>query len=329
MPSGRGGVFWASHNFHVSYPRMNQDIRHSILKTLAFFEGFSMPLHQKELQRFLHGSQEGFVWAHVLGELQSMESEGLIRIEHNHYFFTDNTDLTIVDRMKRKTLANQLLIESKNWLALIASFPGVESIAICNNLAFLNATDNSDVDLFIITKPGQLWQTRFFLAALLQLFKKRPSEKTNYGKFCLSFFITSDKLNISPVLHDNDPYFEYWFSSLLPIYDPKGLLPTFMEANRDHWKHIGLEKPRVCTPLKQRRSKLMQKMEGLFALPAAMMEEPLRKFQKKRFPKSITEKLAQDQTDVVVSDAMLKFHTKDRRLHYRKLWEERLRELGL
>lgn len=308
---------------------MNSDLRQAIVKTLTFFEGLSMPLHETELKRFLYGSQEGYIWPHVLSELSLMEQEGLIRTEHKHYFLSDNSTLSIQDRASRKALADRLLIESKNWLAILASFPGVEAIAICNNLAFLNATDNSDIDLFIITKPGQLWQTRFFLASLLHVFKKRPTAETNFGKYCLSFFLSSDELSISHVLHEDDPYFEYWFASLLPIYDPTSILPKFMEANRQHWQHIGLEKPRACTSLNQSKKASMKKLEDLFAFPAAMMEKPLRRFQEKRFPDSIKEKLQQDQHDVVVSDTMLKFHTKDRRLHYRELWKKRMDELGV
>lgn len=308
---------------------MQSDLRQAIIKTLTFFEGFSMPLHQKELKQFLYGSQEGFVWNHVLQELASMKQDGLIRDEYDHYFFTDNANLDLKERIIRKTQANKLLIESKNWLSIIASFPGVEAVAICNNLAFLNATDNSDIDLLIITKPGQIWQTRFFLASLLHLFNKRPTEETHYGKFCLSFFVSADTLAISHVLHNEDPYFEYWFASLMPIYDPKSLLPKFMEANRGHWKHIGLDKPRACKPLPQKKPKYMQVLEDAFALPAAMIEGPTKRFQQKRFPSQIKDLLNQEQHDVVVSDSMLKFHTKDRRIMYRDKWKTRLRDFGI
>jgi len=229
-----------------------------------------------------------------------------------------------MNRLERKMRAERLLVESKNWLSIISSFPGVLSVAICNSLGFMNATEDSDVDLFIITKPGQIWQTRFFLAALLQLFKKRPDEKSEYGKFCLSFLLTTDDLSISHVLLDEDIYFEYWFASLLPVYDPFGHLPKFMEENNKHWSHIGASPPLATRPLQQ-RSRFKK-----YSFPfTSLVENATKQWQYNRFPESIVEGLSSRGSDVIVTDTMLKFHTTDRRAYYQEMWEQRCEQLFL
>lgn len=288
-----------------------------------------MPLTKAELKRYLHGGDDHYLWEEVEQELHRLVDHGLVRHEDGYYFLADQTDDFVAVRHQSRELANVLLESSRPWLRLIAAFPGVESIAVCNNLAFLNATTNSDIDVFIITKPGQLWQTRFFLAAVMHLLGKRPTPETNYGKFCLSFLISSDALSLSHVLHDDDPYFEYWFASLLPVYDPEGMLPRFMEANRMHWSHIGVHPPFAAKQIDQNRS-VTSRVLSLISRPFhRLLEKQTREWQEKRFPEAIRRKLSQAQTDVVVSDTMLKFHTLDRRTHYRDLWRQRMEELGI
>lgn len=300
------------------------DPRHNILRTLAFFDGFGMPLNAGELKRFFYASDEAALWQDIENALQELIAEGRVLFTHEHYHLADQSESFVVDRLERKMRAERLLVDSKNWLSIIASFPGVLSVAICNNLGFMNATEDSDVDLFIITKPGQIWQTRFFLASLLHVFKKRPDEKSHYGKFCLSFLITSDQLSISHVLLEEDPYFEYWFTSLMPVYDPNGYLPKFMEANRAHWSHIGVNAPLATRPLQQ-ESRFKR-----FSFPfASFLEARTKHWQFNRFPETILDGLALDTTDVIATDSMLKFHTTDRRRHYRDKWKARCEKLAL
>jgi len=303
---------------------MENDLRQAILQTLAFFDGFSMSLTKGELKRFLYTDSEAYVWAHVEQVLEEMVAEERVNFFKGQYFLPDRGQEFVKEREVSKEIAHDLFKDSKNWFKVIASFPGVESIAICNNLGFLNATNNSDVDLFIITKPGQLWQTRFFLASLLHLFKKRPTQETNYGKFCLSFLISSDQLSISHVVLEDDPYFEYWFTSLLPVYDPNGHLPLFMQANKVHWNHIGAIPPLAMRPLEERRS-FFSKLLHFFTKPFHhVLEKETKKWQEKNFSQAILAKLEEDQKDVVVTDTMLKFHTTDRRRHYRDIWKKRM-----
>lgn len=307
---------------------MDRDTHKPVLQTLAFFDAFSMPLTKPELKRFLYTKEERILWNDIEQALGVLVEKGSILFEDGYYRLSDSSSSLIEKRNQSKQYANDLFKQSKNWLSVLASFPGVESIAICNNLGFLNASDNSDIDLFIITKPGQLWQTRFFLASLLHVFKKRPTEENHYGKFCLSFLISSDALSISEVLLEEDPYFEYWFTSLLPVYDPKGILPQFMQENKQHWKHIGVMPPLATRELQQKESLLSRILHTMVKPFSGFFEQRTKDWQQKRFPQEILAKLQEDQTDVVVSNTMLKFHTTDRRRHYREQWKARLESLN-
>jgi hypothetical protein len=54
------------------------------------------------------------------------------------------------------------------------------------------ASENSDIDLFIITSPDRLWLTRLMVTFIFQVLGKRKTAKKHKDNFCLSFFATTD-----------------------------------------------------------------------------------------------------------------------------------------
>jgi predicted nucleotidyltransferase len=46
---------------------------------------------------------------------------------------------------------------------LFQFFPQIQMVALCNSRAMGEADENSDIDLFIITKKGNLWTARFLV----------------------------------------------------------------------------------------------------------------------------------------------------------------------
>lgn len=109
-------------------------------------------------------------------------------------------------------------------------------IAIVNSLSMYATHKDSDIDLFIITKPGMIWFVRFF--STLILWKKGVWRKNDdiAGNFCLSFFITTDALDLSKIAIENDIYLYYWIYYLKPIFDKNNTYERFLEAN--NWVQI-------------------------------------------------------------------------------------------
>jgi predicted nucleotidyltransferase len=54
-------------------------------------------------------------------------------------------------------------------LRLLELFPQILLIALCNSRAMGEADENSDIDLFIIAKKGNLWTTRFIVTTLTSM----------------------------------------------------------------------------------------------------------------------------------------------------------------
>lgn len=308
---------------------MSEKLRENIIKTLAFFDLLDMPLTKEGVFEYLYWPDHSVVSAESVNTgLQNLIDSGVLSKKGDLFYLSDR-DETIIETKRqsyKRTLG--LLKGARPWLSFMAGWPGVESIAICNNLAFYNAGENSDIDLFIITKPNQIWQTRFALAAFLQIFKKRPLPGKEYGKICISFFVTSDNLDLSSIAIENDIYLRYWLRSLMPLYDPENLMQDIRRANQSLYQDVA----RTMHPPKDSFCpiRIDQKLYSLSAFstkPAdwfsAGLEKRTKAWQQKRFPASIQEAAQSDGTEVIINDQMLKFHTTDNRQDYRDRWIKR------
>jgi len=103
---------------------------------------------------------------------------------------------------------------------LYKSVPFIQSIYLCNSITFNALHQDSDIDVFIVTKKWALWRARFWSTTLFFLFGlKRGSIRGKKKKFCLSFYVTHTHQNLYNImLPQNDIYFIYWLAHLVPLY---------------------------------------------------------------------------------------------------------------
>jgi len=103
---------------------------------------------------------------------------------------------------------------------LYRSVPFIQSIYLCNSITFNALHEDSDIDVFIVTKKWSLRRARFWSAILFLLFGlKRGGVRGKKKKFCLSFYVTHTHQNLYNImLPQNDIYFIYWLAHLVPLY---------------------------------------------------------------------------------------------------------------
>jgi len=116
-----------------------------------------------------------------------------------------------------------------SWIFNLAPF--VKGVFVCNSLAFGTATVNSDIDIFVVTKRNRLYIARFYLNFLLKIFGQRTYGKKTAGRFCLSFFVDEDEMNLTKFSKSNDYYLAYWIYSLKPIVD-RNFVSRFASKNK-------------------------------------------------------------------------------------------------
>ena len=211
-------------------------------------------------------------------------------------------------------------------VGLLRQLPFVRMVAVGNTLADHTAGEDSDIDLFIVTDPKRLFTARLAVTALLQAAGLRRHGKKVANRMCLSFWATTDHLDLSDIAFEPyDIYLAYWIAGLRPVLDGGDTYRRFLEANRWVKEYVpGYAdadfEPAAPSRFTAWREKLLS---GRFG---DRLEERLAAFQLKRID---TEPRAEEPDVRIIADrTMLKFHEKERRKVYRAEWELLMRSLG-
>lgn len=242
-------------------------------------------------------------------------------------------------------------IRHRICLFLFSFFPQILLVALCNSRAMGEANINSDIDLFIISKKGNLWTVRFivtFISTILGirrlsthgLVKWTPEYiKKTKDRFCLSFFITEEAMNFESIrLQPSDLYLDKWMKTLVPLIHKKqsyerfmkingmSVIPEFWNASGAAWKISGIQenKLREANFTNTQNDDIIHLDSGSHlsllsqwkVLPG--MTNPFEKLIKYLWLPYTFQNYEQlwKPWGVVISDTMLKFHDKDVRKEY-------------
>ena len=203
----------------------------------------------------------------------------------------------------------------KRILQYIRHVRGVSGVAICNSLPFHFTSPQSDIDLFVITKPGAVWSTRLLSVGPLIALRQRPGE-TNRHPIDLSFFVSERAMDLFGYQKTDDPYFAYWIVTLTPVLGDRDLWDRFFQKNT--WAFSRL--PNAQPPQRAYRFASKTRRPIIPSLPEGFA----RSLQTRRLPRDLREAANLD-SRVVIDRDILKFHRTDRReeiaMAYRKQLE--------
>jgi len=296
------------------------DIREAIIRTVCYFDLFDFPLSRAEVGDWLFGADSRFTiqdsrttpvegGAHI----EALIADGVLKEENGFVSLFDRDGLGAV-RAERKIFSDRKWKRARTWARVFAALPGVELVGIGNTLAYNNARDESDIDFFIVAAPGAIWRTRFFCAALAAALDLRPKGNDNRDKLCLSFFVTTEALDMQALaMGDEDIYMHYWTRQMTPL-----------AGNNEAFELFRVENPEVEPREKIDRSIFLRALFSPLALfPGTFM----RSWQKRHFPKDLLAAEARHDGSVIVSDAVLKFHVNDRRADIYDRWQKRVKSI--
>jgi predicted nucleotidyltransferase len=105
---------------------------------------------------------------------------------------------------------------------LLIKFPYVRGIGISGSLSKNFADENSDIDLFIITKKNRLWIAR----TLMHLFKKLTFLVNKQHYYCMNYYIDEQQLEIV----EKNIYTAIEVVTLIPLQGD-GAFASFYSAN--------------------------------------------------------------------------------------------------
>ena len=287
------------------------DLREAIIRTVCYFDLFDYPLSRAEICGWLYGAVASEREVDVA--VAEFFRAKILKEENGFVSLYDRDGLGYV-RAERKIFSARKWRRARTWARIFAALPGVELVGIGNTLAYNNARDESDIDFFIVTAPGTIWRTRFFCAALAALFDLRPKQNNNRDKLCLSFFVTTEALDMSRLMiRSDDIYMHYWTRQMKPLGGNNKVFELFRAENTE-------VEPRE----KIDRSIFLRLLFSPLALfPGSFM----RPWQKRRFPQALLASEARHDGSVIVSDTVVKFHVNDRRADIYERWAKRVKSI--
>jgi hypothetical protein len=162
-----------------------------IIRTVLYFDVFNYPLTRREL---FENSPVVTDEATFQNTTDLLVAERLLK-ERNGYIMSPLADDSIVTRRETGNAgARRMMPVAAEYSRKIASFPFVEGVFLSGGLSKKYFAENSDIDYFIVTRPGRLWICR---TLLILRYKMLPREKKKL--WCVNYFVTSDSLRIPDV----------------------------------------------------------------------------------------------------------------------------------
>jgi hypothetical protein len=306
----------------------NNDLTASIVRILAFFDMFDFPLTLSEIYSGLDAKCDFEKLAFYMDDLVS--GNGAVAKGKGFYFLKGRDDI-VEKRIRQYNLVQKKYKIAKRAARLFRFIGGVKLAAVCNNFSY---KEKSDIDFFIITSARRIWLTRFLVTVIAQIFGLRRHGNMITDRICLSFYVSEDGMDLSGLILENgDPYFTFWVPDLMPVYDD-GVMGKFWEAN--FWVRELL--PNASMPELNPRfrvyddvfSSVWKRINSVWfdGFVGELMNSVLKKLQMKKMSLNTHSLASKQDSRVVISDEVLKFHEEDRRAEYKKRWEEILSNNG-
>ncbi len=155
---------------------------------LAYFNQFNYPLTKEEIVFFLDQKINS---ADLSGTLKNLKDWRIIFQAGKFYSLQDEPAL-YERRLKGNMRALPLLEKANKISKFLFKFPFVEGIFISGSLSKNFASEDADIDFFIITKENRLWIARTFM----HIFKKLTFLFGKEHLFCMNYYIDKEALQI-------------------------------------------------------------------------------------------------------------------------------------
>lgn len=133
--------------------------------------------------------------------------------------------------IKRKISKRKL----ENWryrtyIKLLSLFPQIKLVGLSGSISMMNANEDDDIDLFIITAKNRLFTGRFIALVFAQILGLRRSRNTHSAnKVCLNLFFDESDLRV-PKFKQTE-FVGHEVLQMKPVIVKDNIYERFLEAN--------------------------------------------------------------------------------------------------
>lgn len=305
-----------------------QSAEEAVLLTLSYFDSLGLAVTAFEIWHNLIRYRASY--REVLEILSSQGLKKKIVIDRGFYSLRGRA--LIEKRFAKNKISDRKWRKARRYARWLSIVPFVTSVSVVDSVAYGKAKPKSDIDLFVVTKPGRIWTARIATTGLMHVLGHRRHGKRIKDRACLSFYATDQALDFSALkIEGGDLYLGNWLFVLGTIWqrrtkDQPSLAKRLLEKNE--WASI-LFPQRDLSPLSRRRR--VEPFVSVFGrIPQATaeiilktrlggwLEQRVRRVQLKYMHKNAPTEIKTNTSHILISDDMLKFHEQDRRHWFRK-----------
>lgn len=160
----------------------------AVFKVLAYFDVFKYPLTVPEIEKYAT-----FHFHHLseVEEALNFLKEQLIIFQFGEFYSLRNEFCLITRRTAGNLAAFNIYKKAQKRAALIHHFPFVRSVNISGSVSKNYYDESTDIDFFVMTKPGRLWLCRLLLTLYKKIFLFNSRKY-----FCINYYVDTNHLEI-------------------------------------------------------------------------------------------------------------------------------------
>ena len=283
-----------------------------VLKTIRYFNFFNYSPSFEEVYNFL---EKKSTKKKVEETLKSLEDKNKIKKEKDlnnvtrytlHVTRNNTVGEYSINKSKVKTQKSEVekynekyffsQKKLQNWrfrlyIKILSVFPQIKLVGLSGSLAMMNAGEDDDIDLFIITSKNRLFTGRFIAIILAKILMIHRSYLVGYklqvasytNKICLNLFF--DERNLVIPKFKKNVYVAHEVIQMKPIFNKDNIYERFLRANSWVFKIFPNAKNKL--KVKSQKSKIEVKIQKFLKIfeflilnfLAVMIEKSLKSFQ--------------------------------------------------
>lgn len=207
----------------------------AVVRAILYFDVFKYPISAAEIYR---SCPMPTTPDEVQNSLNHLVRQGMLEKEGDFYR-RSGSEASVSRRLKGNALAAEKITQAHRSARRIGAFPFVEAVMVSGSLSKHYMDPGSDIDFFIVTRPGRLWVARMMLVIYKKIFLLN-----SHKHFCVNYFVDTAHLEIE----DKNLFTATEVVFLLPMLNAEGYA-AFRRANTwadDYFPNFGWRDASTC-----------------------------------------------------------------------------------
>jgi hypothetical protein len=184
---------------------ISTELEQAMVATVAYSDIFDYPLRPAEIHRYL--IEQPATPESVERALASPATADGRLCVRDGYVTLAGREAIVATRAAREPDSARLWQEALRYGRIIAGLPFVRMVAITGELAMDNVQPESDIDYFIVTRPGRVWLCRLLTIGVVRIATRRGVT------ICPNYLLSENALT----LHERNLYAAHELAQMVPI----------------------------------------------------------------------------------------------------------------